>query len=162
VSCGATGAPAGYWTGTPTGGIPFRCQMGSNVFLPEGTYPQPNDDTRLQPFRLNQANFVLPGINSWGIGNTPPVMFFGPGAFNLDLSIAKFIKVTEGKSLEIRAETFNTLNHMNPNNPSTGLTYAYSATAPNNTGALTSANFGMVTGTQVGARRMILSARFRF
>jgi len=162
VSCGASGAPAGYWTGTPTGGIPFRCQMGSSPFLPEGTYPQPNDDKRLQPFRLNQANFVLPAINSWGIGNTPPVMFIGPGAINLDLSLAKFIKITESKNLEIRAETFNTLNHMNPNNPSTGLTYAYSATAPNNTGSLTSANFGLVTGSQVGSRRMILSARFRF
>ena len=156
VTCGQTGAPAGYWTGTPTGGIPFRCQMGDNPFLPAGQLPTPTDDPRLQPFALNAANFTLPGIDSWGIGNTPPVMFFGPGAINLDLSLAKFFKITESKNLEIRAETFNTLNHMNPNNPSSGITRNF------NTGAITSANFGLVTGSQVGSRRMILSARFRF
>jgi len=51
---------------------------------------------------------------------------------------------------------------MNPNNPSGSLTYAYSATAPNNTGNQTNANFARITGSQVGARRVILSARFRF
>jgi hypothetical protein len=162
VGCGSSGAPTNYWTGTPTGGIPFRCQMGNEMFLPEGQYPQPNDDKRLQPFRLNSKNFVLPSPTSWGIGNTPSDLFIGPGVINLDLSLAKFFKITESKSLEIRVETFNTLNHMNPSNPSTGLTYQFNANMPNNTGNLTSANFGMVTGTQVGARRMILSGRIRF
>src|ERR1051326_9119953 len=27
INCSANGAPIGYWTGTPTGGIPFRCQI---------------------------------------------------------------------------------------------------------------------------------------
>jgi hypothetical protein len=162
VSCGSTGAPAGYWTGTPTGQIPFRCQMGSSEFLPEGQYPKATDDPRLQPFRLNAANWSLPAIDSWGIGNTPPALYYGPGAFNLDLSVSKNFKITESKSFELRAETFNTLNHMNPNNPNSSLTYAYSATAANHTGAQTNANFGLVQGTQVGSRRMILSGRFRF
>lgn len=26
IGCTAVNAPIGYWTGTPTGGIPFRCQ----------------------------------------------------------------------------------------------------------------------------------------
>jgi hypothetical protein len=162
VGCSATGAPAGYWTGTPTGQVPFRCQMGNSPFLPEGQYPKTNDDTRLQPFRMNAANFVLPAIDSWGIGNTPPTLWYGPGAFNLDLSLAKTFRLAEAKTLEIRAESFNTLNHMNPNNPNSSLTYAYSATAANNTGAQNNANFGLVQGTQVGSRRMILSARIRF
>ncbi len=162
IGCGASGAPAGFWTGTPTGGIPFRCQMGNNPLLPAGQVPKPTDDPRLQPIAFNAANFTLPAIDSLGIGNTPPVLFHGPGAINLDLSLAKFFQIAEGKSLEIRAESFNTLNHMNPNNPNSGLTYTYSASAPNFSGAQTNANFGVVSGTQVQARRMILSARIRF
>ena len=42
---------------------------------------------------------------------------YGPGVFNLDLSLAKDFRFTEHKSLELRVETFNTLNHFNPNNP---------------------------------------------
>ena len=157
VGCSATNQPAGYWTGTPTGGLPFRCQMGNDIFLPAGQYPSATEDPRLQ-WALNTANFQLPGINSLGIGNTPPSLFYGPGAFNLDLSIAKLFKVgKEGKrSFELRGETFNTLNHFNPNNPNAGLTYNFA------TGAQTTSNFGTVSGAQVQARRMILSARFKF
>jgi hypothetical protein len=40
IGCTAVSAPIGYWTGTPTGGIPFRCQMASNsiadMWLPSG------------------------------------------------------------------------------------------------------------------------------
>ena len=32
ISCSANGAPIGYWTGTPTGGIPFRCQQNGPLF----------------------------------------------------------------------------------------------------------------------------------
>jgi hypothetical protein len=155
VSCGAQSQPAGYWTGTPTGGIPFRCQMGSDIFLPSGQFPIATEDPNLQ-WALNKANFILPAKESLGIGNTPPTLFFGPGAFNLDLSAAKEFRVAERKSLEIRAESFNTLNHMNPNNPNSSLTWNFT------TGAQTNANFGRISGAQVGARRVILSARFKF
>ena len=166
VTCGAQNAPAGYWTGTPTNSstatngtiyIPFRCQMGSDVFLANGQYPSKTEDPRLQ-VALNPTNFQLPGINSFGIGNTPPTLFYGPGAFNLDLSMAKEFRVGKdgGKRFEFRAETFNTLNHVNPNNPNTGLTYNFT------NGAQTNAAFGTVQGVQVQARRTILSLRFKF
>src|SRR5438552_6373664 len=48
VGCSAQNQPPGYWTGTPTGGIPFRCQMGSDTFLPAGQFPSKTEDTRLQ------------------------------------------------------------------------------------------------------------------
>src|ERR1051326_7641422 len=32
INCSANGAPIGYWTGTPTGGIPFRCQQVGPLF----------------------------------------------------------------------------------------------------------------------------------
>ena len=170
VSCGTTNAPVGYWTGTPTGGVPFRCQMGSDIYLPAGQVPQPTQDPRLQvPF--NAANFTLPGPNTLGIGNTPPTLAYGPGVFNLDLSLAKNFKVAESKSLEFRIESFNSLNHFNPNNPGTGLTFNCSGAVANTctpqpgaTGYLaqTNANFGTITGAQIQSRKMILSARFKF
>ena len=153
--CSAQSAPAGYWTGTPTGGIPFRCQMGDAVYLPSGQLPIATEDPKLQ-WGFNAANFQLPPAGSLGIGNTPLDLIWGPGAINIDLSMGKDFRIREGKTLEIRAESFNTLNHMNPNNPNTSLTWNF------NSGAQTNANFARVTGTQVGARRVIFSARFKF
>ncbi|HET8547291.1 MAG TPA: hypothetical protein VFL57_04770, partial [Bryobacteraceae bacterium] len=157
VGCEAQNAPPGYWTGTPTGGIPFRCQMGNDIWLPQGQYPSRTEDPRLQ-FPFNPANFRLPPAESLGIGNTPPNLMYGPGAFNLDLSVAKQFRFgkDELRVLEFRLETFNTLNHFNPNNPNTTLRYNFV------TGAQTNASFGTIGGAQVQARRSVLSARFRF
>jgi hypothetical protein len=65
-------------------------------------------------------------------------------------------RIAEGKSLELRVETFNTLNHFNPNNPNTNLVYNFTS------GAQTNAAFGTIQGAQVQARHVALSARFRF
>ena len=62
----------------------------------------------------------------------------------------------ETRTLEVRAETFNTLNHFNPGNPNTTLTYNFATGAQNN------ASFGTIGGAQVQARRVILSMRIRF
>ncbi|MEO8369379.1 MAG: carboxypeptidase-like regulatory domain-containing protein [Candidatus Solibacter sp.] len=170
VGCGATNQPIGYWTGTPTGGVPFRCQMGNNIYLPAGQVAQPSQDPTLQvPF--NAANFTLPAANSLGIGNTPQTLAYGPGVFNLDLSVAKNFRVAESKSLEFRVEAFNAINHFNPNNPNTTLTFncstAVAGTCNPTAGAAgylpqTNGNFGTITSAQVGSRRMIISARFKF
>ena len=53
-------------------------------------------------------------------------------------------------------ETFNTLNHFNPGNPNTSLSYNFT------TGAQTIANFGTITTAQVQARRASMSLRLRF
>jgi Carboxypeptidase regulatory-like domain len=155
VGCSATGQPSQFWTGTPTAYLPFRCQMGSNIFLPSGQLPSATEDPRLQ-VPLNAANFTLPAANSLGIGNTPPTLFYGPWLWNLDLSLAKTTRIAEGKSLELRVETFNTLNHFNPSNPNTSLTLNFA------TGANTNAAFGTIQSAQAQARHTALSARFRF
>ena len=161
IGCTAVSAPIGYWTGTPTGGIPFRCQMASNniadMWLPSGQYPSSTADPRLQ-YPFNKADFALPPATSLGIGNTPPTLFYGPGVFNVDLALAKDFRLgSEKRILELKVETFNTLNHFNPGNPNTTLNLNFA------TGANTNAAFGTITGTQgVDARRVILSARFRF
>ena len=101
----------------------------------------------------------LPGINSLGIGNTPPTIAYGPGVFNLDFSLAKQFRIKESKSLEFRVETFNTLNHFNPDVlSSANRTLNYNLT----TGAQTNASFGVISGAAVQARRTVLSARFKF
>ena len=83
-------------------------------------------------------------------------LFYGPWMWNLDFSLAKITKLPETASLEIRIETFNTLNHLNPNPPNTSLTYNFT------TGAQTNAAFGTIQGAQVDPRRAVLSARIKF
>ena len=130
--------------------------MGNNHWLPAGQFPSATQDPKLQ-WSLNPANFTLPAIDSMGFGNTPPRLFFGPGAFNLDLSLAKDFRLgKEGRNLEFKAESFNTLNHFNPSNPNTSLSYNFV------TGAKSNNNFGVITGVQNDARRVVLSLRFRF
>jgi hypothetical protein len=155
VSCSATGQPSQFWTGTPTAYLPFRCQMGNNIFLPAGQLPSATADPRLQ-VPLNAANFTLPPANSLGIGNTPPTLFYGPWLWTIDLSLAKQVVIREGKVLELRVESFNTLNHFNPSNPNSSLTLNFA------TGANTNAAFGTIQSAQVQARHLALSARFRF
>lgn len=158
VGCSATGAPIGYWTGTPTGGLPFRCQMGANIsdiWLPSGQYPSATADPRLQ-FPFNKADFSLPGISSLGIGNTPPTLTYGPGVFNVDMAISKEFRLgKESRTLELKTEAFNVLNHFNPSNPNSSLTL-------NLQNVNTNAAFGTITSAQIDARRIILSARIRF
>ena len=121
VGCGATGQPSQYWTGTPTAYLPFRCQMGSNIFLPTARCLR-RRKIRACRFRSTRRTSRSRRANSLGIGNTPPTLFYGPWLWNLDLSLAKMTRIAEGKTLELRVETFNTLNHFNPNNPNTSLT----------------------------------------
>ncbi len=155
VGCSATGQPSQYWTGTPTAYLPFRCQMGNSLFLPAGQEPSATVTPNLQ-VPLNAANFTLPSANSLGIGNTPPTLFYGPWLWNMDLSLAKMTRIKERVTLEMRVETFNTLNHFNPSNPNTSLTLNFA------TGANTNAAFGTIQSAQVQARHIALSARIRF
>lgn len=155
VGCSVTNAPIGYWTGTPTGGIPFRCQMNGDLWLPDGTPHPRNIEPRLW-FPFNAASFGLPSINSLGFGNTPPTLTYGPGFENFDLSASKSFRVREGKTVEFRAEAFNALNHFNPSNPNSTLTYDF------RTGQQTNASFGAIGGAQHSARRVAASLKFRF
>jgi hypothetical protein len=159
IGCSATAAPIGYWTGTPNNSmtyIPFRCQQSGDAWLPSGQYPSATADPRLQ-FPFNKASFGLPGPTSLGIGNTQPTLTYGPGVFNVDLSLSKEFKLaSEKRTLEFRAEAFNAFNHFNPGNPNSSLTLNFA------TGANTNAAFGTITSAQVDSRKMVLSARFRF
>lgn len=161
ISCAAAGAPIGYWTGTPTGGLPFRCQQTGDLWLSSGATPASvgsTADPRLW-YPFNPASFSLPPVTSLGIGNTPPTLTYGPGAENADISLYKQFRIKERNILELRAQAFNTLNHFNPGNPNTTLNINFA------NGQNMNPSFGMITsssGAQLPARHMVLSARFKF
>lgn len=180
INCTSSGQPIGYWTGTPNAAqtgpntvLPFRCQQTGNLWLSSGVTPASvgsTADPRLF-YPINPANFVLPPVNSLGIGNTPPTLFYGPGVENADISLYKQFRIRERGVLEFRAQTFNTLNHFNPGAPNTTLNINFK------TGQNTNAAFGTIPttatgvqngtgfqtgGAQIAARRMILSMRFTF
>jgi hypothetical protein len=157
VTCTAQSAPIGYWTGTPTGGIPFRCQMsGTNPFLAGGgALPMMAPQGRYYP--LDPSEFSLPGATSLGIGNTPPTLFYGPGFENTDLTLSKSFRLgKETRELEFRVQAFNVLNHFNPGNPNTSLSLNYA------TGQNTNANFGTITSAVNQARHLAGALRLRF
>jgi len=197
VGCAVSNQPVGYWYGTPTNTPGLRCQMNGSLWLPDGTTPGTvgsvtsqggknyTTDARLwYPFAgcggggaaladgttsncTVAPNFVLPSASSFGIGNTPLALTYGPGFENADISMSKEFRMgKETRVLQFRAETFNTLNHMNPGNPGTTLTYNYQTLANNNfqytPAAQTTAGFGVITGVANPARRLALSLRLRF
>jgi hypothetical protein len=173
INCTAVGQPIGYWTGTPTGGLPFRCQQTGDLWLTSGATPASvgsTADSRLW-YPFNPASFALPPVNSLGIGNTPPTLTYGPGVENFNIGLYKQFRIRERGILQFRTELINALNHFNPGAPNTTLNINF------NTRQNTNAAFGTIpitptgaqngTGFQVGgaqttARRMILSARFSF
>ena len=179
VSCAANGAPIGYWTGTPTGGFPFRCQQNGNLWLADGATPssvynginasQASADPRLW-YPFDAKSFVLPSATSYGIGNAQPTMTYGPGVMNFDFSLQKDVDLRikeHTTTLSFKVEAFNAFNHFNPGNPNTTLNINCAAsngncTAPSSLTAYTNTAFGTITGAAVQARRMALTMRVRF
>jgi len=73
----------------------------------------------------------------------------GPGRWRFDASMAKSIKLTESKNLQIRMDATNVLNHPDPSNPNLDI---------NNP------NFGLITGNtgKTGTRSFQGSLRLTF
>jgi hypothetical protein len=58
-------------------------------------------------------------MNAFGTpGNAKRRFFYGPGADNYDMAVAKKLSLTESKSLLFRVEAFNAFNHTQFNGPS--------------------------------------------
>jgi hypothetical protein len=96
----------------------------------------------------NPANFT--------IGNVPRTLptTRGPGLVEISLSLFKVIRIREKAQLEIRAESFNAPNHVNPNNPNASFT-------PNAQGVNSNATFGRST-SALEPRRMQFGMRLTF
>lgn len=91
--------------------------------------------------------FTLP--TQFTYGNTPRNFMRGPGTVNMDWSLFKNFAFTERYRLQLRWETFNTLNHPNFSNP-------------NNTFVPGSTVFGNITGTSTNMRQMQMALKFLF
>lgn len=119
----------------------------------------------------NPLNFTLPTPGTEGTEGRN--MFRNPGFQNHDLAIYKSFHITEGKTLQFRAEAFNFVNH--PNLPQTGQAGAVS-TALSTNGMITSftdpnygrfangdsRNFGIISGKTGDRRNIQLALKFVF
>jgi hypothetical protein len=167
----ASGAPAGSFSGQDgvSGGIGtgslYRCNMTGPVFLPAGTAPSAANDNNITNssfdrslwYPINASSFGLPALSTNGFGNTPQVLFWGPGYENEDVSIYKaFTLKKESQHLIIRGDITNIRNHFNPGDPSETLSLNYA------TGANTSTTFGQITSQTGSPRAAAVSMRLTF
>ncbi len=165
VSCSASaGAPTGAFSGQDgvANGVPSRCAIAGDAFLPDGSAPSTtnnnaaNTDPRLW-YPLSAQGFKLAPLSTFGFGNAPQTVFWGPGYENEDVSVYKAFNVKgEGRQLILRADITNVRNHFNPNDPNTSYALNYT------TGANTNASFGQITSATGSPRAMALSLRFKF
>ena len=93
------------------------------------------------------ASFARPALRT--VGNTARNEFYGPGGFNLDMSLFRGFPIGGTKRIEFRLEASNITNSPIFNPP---------------TGDITSGNFMRITGLQSGydTRQVRLGLRFQF
>jgi len=68
---------------------------------------------------LNPVAFAYPASGTYG--DQPARGIEGPGRWNVDTALARVLPIGGGRTLELRVEAFNLLNHFNWGNPSTNL-----------------------------------------
>src|SRR5213593_4236543 len=100
---------------------------------------------------VDPTAFVLPPAGTYG--NAGRNILIGPGLANVDVSVFKTTRLSEGRNLQLRAEIFNVLNHANFGIPSPIML--------TNTGA-TAAAAGVITSTAGTSRQIQLGAKLNF
>lgn len=106
-----------------------------------------NTDPRNNRPAFNSALFSIPTPGE--LGNVPRRFFYGPGLNNLDMALHKVFALSEIRSLEIRAEAFNVLNHAQ----------FFGPTAVE--GNISSTNFGQII-SACAPRQVQLAVKFHF
>jgi hypothetical protein len=119
-----------HWTGifTMTSGFPFTPTMGydsSNTGTQGATLPDRigngnisgSQRTIYNWFNLNA--FTDAAANTFG--NSGYNVLIGPGFINLDFGLRKVVEITERQTLQLRLESFNTINHPNWSLPDSGI-----------------------------------------
>jgi hypothetical protein len=74
---------------------------------------------------INPNRYTLNGLKLGTIGNAPIGDCLGPGVARIDLSLSRFIRLTERFKLQIRVDAFNLFNHPQYGNPNNGNTNGY-------------------------------------
>jgi hypothetical protein len=159
----------GYPWSTVTNAFPINfTQLGPAVFIGPSSSVKEHIHVEatasgapgLQLF-ANQQNALGAFTHPWGGGTGERNTLRGPGYFNADMALLKIFKISEGKTLQFRAEAFNAFNHPSFNAPQVN---------PNNAGSLSSANtnidsslqYGFLNSTANTARELSLGLLFRF
>ncbi len=70
---------------------------------------------------LNRAAFARPANGEWG--SAPQIQ--APGFIRIDMGLTRTFQITEGQSIQFRAEAFNLPNHLNPEDPDVNLNSAF-------------------------------------
>src|SRR5437867_2905535 len=82
---------------------------------------QVNDD----PYGAGTTNYLNPLAFSYPdpgkYGNEPARGIEGPSYWNIDTALARVLQVAGGRTVELRIEVFNLLNHVNWGDPGTNL-----------------------------------------
>lgn len=129
-------------------------QIKSNVQIFDdnlkGGLPAGGDPTRYQYFdRTAFAAVNIPAGQPQRFGTVGRNSLRGPGFFNMDLSLFRTFKITEGINFQFRADALNALNHPNFGNPGADVS--------------TAGSFGFITSTVgQGSRIFRLGARVSF
>jgi hypothetical protein len=103
------------------------------------------------------CTFVAP---TSGFGDLARNAITGPGLANADVSLQKDTKLTEGTSLQIRADAFDFLNHPNFSQPNASISTASATTAGTTFGQITSTRFPV--GDLGSSRQLQFSLKFLF
>jgi len=106
-----------------------------------------NHDPRNGRPAFNTSLFSLPSLGR--IGTADRRFFYGPCMANFDVALHKTLQLSESRSLELRVEAFNVLNHAQFFGPASV------------NGNISSASFGQIVSAQA-PRELQLAARFRF
>ncbi|MGH9522619.1 MAG: TonB-dependent receptor, partial [Terriglobales bacterium] len=102
---------------------------------------------------FNTAAFSPTCANAAPYGTSPRNFLTGPRQRNVDLSIVKFIPLTEKTNMEFRTEFFNAFNLVNFANPVSGFTSAVPTSF---------ATLGKITSTSSGPRVIQFALKFSF
>jgi hypothetical protein len=104
----------------------FTVSSGFNTALTSGTGINRAHQVLADPYLpdrsvdgwLNRAAFARPANGEYGNAS---LNIRGPGVITINMGLTRSFPITEGHTLQFRAEAFNLPNHVNPNNPVTAL-----------------------------------------
>ncbi|WP_170834973.1 carboxypeptidase regulatory-like domain-containing protein [Terriglobus roseus] len=147
---------------TAQSGLPLSISGANNnlatrpSFAPGKSAKDVNKSSRSINSWFDTSVFVNP--DNWTFGNVPRVLpnARGPKYVNMDASLFKTTRISEKLRLQLRLESFNTLNH--PNFLAPNSTFVPAA---GNNGTNTSSSFGQIT-SDMQPRNVQLAAKFLF
>jgi hypothetical protein len=104
------------------------------------------------------------GATGTDFGNVGRNVLRGPPQTNVDFAVIKRFKFGESKNLELRAEVFNLLNHVNFANPISNLSSVPTASLNANTGRITgdAGDFGRIVEASNNPRMIQLALKLNF